>query len=53
MTFPNSEQAEAIRIALDMACKEFGLREADEAVAHASPRRSPRLPRAGQENGSK
>ena len=31
MTFPNSEQAEAMRIALDMACKEFGLREADEA----------------------
>jgi len=29
MSFPSSEQTETMRVALDLACDELGLREAD------------------------
>ena len=48
MTFPSSEQAEAMRIALDMACKELGLREADEASRARVSSAITTLARAGQ-----
>ena len=50
MTFPSSEQAEAMRIALDMACKEPGLSESDEASRARVSSAITTLARAGQKD---
>jgi|APFre7841882630_1041343.scaffolds.fasta_scaffold826396_1 hypothetical protein len=50
MSFPSSEQTETMRIALDLACDELGLREADEVRRARVTSAIATLAEAGQED---
>ena len=50
MNFPNNEQTETMRVALDLACNELGLPETDHASRTRVSSAITTLARAGQED---